>query len=77
MGAMSFGEKAKPLEQDDAISRMSDVSFQPADRDKKYSQTEMAPGQRAAAHGSIISIQDIQEVKDKVPASPISSTEKS
>ena len=43
MGAMSFGEKAKPL---DAVSRMSEVSFEPAERDKKYSQTEMVPSQR-------------------------------
>ena len=71
MGAMSFGEKANPLE---AVNRMSDVSFEPAERDKKYSQSEMVSGQR---DGYLISMVDIQEVKDKVPASPISSTEKS
>ena len=65
MGAMSFGEKARPLD------GISEVSFDPIERDKKYSKTVMEDFGRSG-HGSIISIRDIQEVKDKVPASPSS-----
>ena len=54
-GAMSFGEKANPLDS-------SNVSFEPLMRDKSYSRSEkFGPNELEGriGHGSLVSIKDI------------------
>ena len=59
---MSFGEIANPLEK-------NDLTFEEQYRQGAYDQT-IESRNKQNNHQSIVSIRDIQEIEDKVPASP-------